>query len=150
MSPHFRKAVAEIDQDIAKLNNDIIRLQTTRQTIADLYGGDTELPAPPPRRSRETKTSCAAGAPVSRPARPDPVPATTPSGYSRAPSADTIALMAVARTMPEPISPTTLAVASGKKPVFCRNNISRWAAKGWLGKTGYGEYKRTSTFPIQA
>jgi hypothetical protein len=150
MSPHFRKTVAEIDQDIAQLNGDIARLQTTRETIVELYGGETEL-APPKaekktRKPRAVKTEAAAPERVALSA----ASVTTLSGFSRVPSADTVALMAVARTMPEPISATTLSVTSGKERVFCTNNINRWAARGWLQKIGYGEYKRTSSFPAQA
>jgi hypothetical protein len=156
ISPHFRKAVAEIDEDIANLNNDITRLQTARSTIMELYGGDTEIPD----KVKPRKTSSRGGPRRSKPvgaevtrreaAQPPPADSDRPAGVSGRHSTESVAVMAIARTMAEPISITTLSVASGKDKKFCGNRISRWAANGWLAKTGYGEYKRTNTFPAQA
>ena len=44
MAPHFQKAVAEIDQDLYKLRKEIDRLYVTRNTLVELYGGETEVP----------------------------------------------------------------------------------------------------------
>jgi len=91
MEPHFRKAVLEINDDIAVLQSDISRLQVTRDTIIELYGGE-ETPIVQtnrqgstesrPTKAKKEKTGGAAA--KSKPAldvrNPRPVkPATEPS-----------------------------------------------------------------------
>lgn len=69
MEPHFRKSVAEIDNDITKLVADAARLQTTRDTIVELYGGETEVEeAPAPTKHTYKKRG---GQPPSSPAALD-------------------------------------------------------------------------------
>jgi len=152
MRPHVKLTIADIDQEIAEL-------QQLRDGLDTLFGGETELP--PPVKVKKTRKTKALGKYARRnnagnevadpaPAGVSRNPTQGTAGFTRAPSADMVELMAAARKLPEPISATTLSVASGKDRVFCTNSITRWAAKGWLQKTAYGEYKRTNMFPAQA
>jgi len=168
MAPHFRKAVVEIDQDIYKLNQDIDRLRCTRNTLVELYGGDEELPpvetiAPtavqtggPEKGRRETKRARAAKSPgaggagealhagtARGPER------TSPAATGRAPTADIIKMMGVARTCPEPFTAPSLAVATGFAQKALGSHLFRWQQRGWIVKVGRGEYKRTGTFPTE-
>jgi hypothetical protein len=103
---------------------------------------------PPDAKPKRKYTSRTAAAAVPGAVAAGEAP--TPTGFTRAPSGDTIKLMAVARTMPEPISMQTLAIASGMDKKFAQNSINRWFAKGFLSKISRGEFKRTNTFPTQA
>jgi glycine cleavage system aminomethyltransferase T len=136
MKPHLRATLAEIDSDITQLKADLDRLVSTRATLVDLYGGDSAVEAAP--RSNE------------KPAQA--VTETEPPKEKRGgrTSAETVALIAVARTMPEPISAVTLSVAGIVEKKFAANSIVRWAANGWLEKIGWGEYKRSKSFPEAA
>lgn len=144
MAPHFRKAVLEIDSDIAGLQQDIARLQITRGTIVELYGGESEIPAvqtperPAAAKTKKPKTGGASGS------------VAPGAGVGRAPSADYVKLMASVRTAPEPFTAASLGVNTGIETKFCANKLFAWQQRGWLEKAGRGEFKRTATFPNEA
>jgi len=151
--PHIRRTLEEITAEITGRQGEIQKLIDVRTSLCELYDIPAELPMgnlreKKPHKARKTKTAPAALASPATP--PLSENSATPAGFSRPPSPESIELMAHARRMPEPVSAVTLSVASGKDRIFCTNSINRWAAKGWLEKTGRGEYKRTNTFPSQA
>ena len=155
MAPHFRKAVLEIDSDIAGLQQDIARLQITRGTIVELYGGESDIPAVQTIGAPRAKAARGDSRPTIKKAKTGgasaPVaPGAAPEGFGRAPSADTVKLMATARTAAEPFTAPSLSVASGFARVFCTNKLNAWLEKGWLERAGRGEFKRTATFPKEA
>lgn len=55
----------------------------------------------------------------------------------------------VARTLKEPFTGAELAMASGHTAKNAGNYITRWTEKGWIARTGFGEYQRTNKFPGQ-
>ena len=75
---------------------------------------------------------------------------TSPAATGRAPTADIIKMMGVARTCPEPCTAPSLAVATGFAQKALGSHLFRWAQRGWIVKVGRGEYKRTGTFPTEA
>ena len=141
MSPHFRKTVTEIDGDINKLTGDIERLKTTRDTLVDLYGGETEIAPTPPLKKARKKTG----------AVPDPVKGEAPHGAGAdAPgrlSPESYALIGTVRALPEPLTAETIQVA-GNLPTRKdgSNRLTVWFKKGWLERAGWGEYNRSKTF----
>jgi hypothetical protein len=158
MAPHFRKAVEEIDGDIAGLQRDIEKLQGARAAIVDLYGGcgaALAVDAPPAGRTKakrkyKKRTRVASGAAATPPLAAAPGGEAAAGGGGRQQSADSVALLAVARKMPEPISAKTLAIAGTVDYKFASNRILAWVSYGWLKKSGRGEFRRSKTFPEQA
>jgi hypothetical protein len=172
IKPHFLKSIREIDGDIVELQNsitpiqnDIKRLLDIRSGIVELYGADTEIPpAPgaepaeaarpenkngrtPPRSEKQkrkyTRRSPAATSAVEDSAEPKDAGATG----SRTQSDEALALLAVARKLPEPITAAALAEKGNVDMKFAANRIMNWIAKGWLKRSARGEYTRADQFP---
>lgn len=140
MSPHIRKTVEEIDGDILQLNTDIERLTTMRTGLVDLYGGDTDVPPAPIQAPRAKSASR-----EKRPAKSTTVTAAPGSG--RQPTAESVKLLSIVRTAPEPFTAASLAVASGFDTKFCANRLHKWKESEIVEKVGRGEFKRAGQFP---
>ena len=140
MEPHIRKTIMDMDADILGLNKDITRLVSARETLVDLYSGDEEIPAAPVA-DKKLKA-------VRVPRQPRAAATVVGAGRGRAPSAESVKVMAVMRSAPEPFTLDSLRVASGiENSKSISNALTRGKAKGWLESAGRGEYKRTKDFP---
>ena len=148
MAPHIRKTVEEIDGDIAQLLGDAKELQGTRDTLVRLYAGESDVP-PVVVQTARPKPVRAARAPRSASTAPV-APAAGSGKQGRQPTAETVQLMAAARTCPEPFTAASLAVASGLESALCGKRLNKWVVAGYLSRAGRGEYKRTATFPQEA
>ena len=135
MSPHFRKTVAEIDGDIEQLGRDIERLRGVRETIVDLYGGESEIgdEPSPPRKEKKGGGRKAAGAASKR------VEGGAP--------AEVLALIAAVQALPEPVTAEGVQ-AAGRLPTTKdgSNRITKWLKLGWLTRVSRGCYNRTASF----
>ena len=117
-SPHIRKTVAEMDEDIQKLNDDLGRLMRARSTLVELYGGETDVPEPAapqtsvlPSRKKPQKAAKPEGEQTAGESAGQAAP-TADAGFTRAPSGDTVKLLAIIRSAPEPFSAKSLVVRS--------------------------------------
>lgn len=150
IAPHIRKTIEEIDGDIEQLNQDIAELALTRSTLVRLYSGETEIPAVPAKPAKAAKKAKAPKADLAAVAKEVGAQSGTTSSRGRAPSAETVKLMSVMRTVPEPFTMDSLRVASGiTNTKTITNALTRGKVKGWLKSEAYGEYKRTGTFPTE-
>lgn len=162
MEPHFVKSVAEINQDIEKLNGDLARLISARDTLVDLYSGETVLPAvqapaprtpakapaQTPRRKAAATTGDWKGQPFDV-RSPQTVAAAVATG-KRAPTAEMIKAMAAARQCPEPFTTDSLMVATGMDRKFVSNRIWTWVRQGYVEKSAErGAFRRAAAFPSE-
>ena len=173
IKPHFLKSIHEIDGDIVELQNsitpilkDINRLLDIRSGIVELYGADTEIPpapgampaeAPKPEETKNGRTPPRSGKQKRKYTRRSPAAASAVEESadlkddgatgSRTQSDEALALLAVARKLPEPITAAALAEKGNVDMKFAANRIMNWIAKGWLKRSARGEYKRADQFP---
>jgi hypothetical protein len=142
MNEHLKNTVTAIDASILEAEARVEKLRKIRQDLTELFGAPETIaikratsPRPSPPKVEREKNPASSNSAIAR-------------HFSQQPSAETIALMAVARKMPEPINAATLSIAGGANNKFATNSIMRWAAKGWLEKLSPGNYRRSKTFPM--
>jgi hypothetical protein len=131
MKPHFRAAIAEMDEDLAKLDADAARLRAARDTLDDLYSGEV-LAAPEAKKK------------VVRPARGD----ARPTSPAAAPLDSTRnRLISVALKLPEPLTAPALANAGAVQSGNAAYYLNSWLKLGYLADAGWGKFNRTEKFP---
>lgn len=152
MAPHICKTVEEIDADIGKLLQDAQRLNTIREGIVDLYGGETELPpvpaAPLQHETPAPKIDSAALREIAKEVGASSGTVTSHKG--RAPSAETVKLMAATRVAPEPFTSNSLAVSTGQPVPVIAKVLARWQMQGFLNRVSRGTFTRSKDFPAAA
>ena len=151
MEPYLRKTVELIDSEIKIRQDELDQLTTTRKSLVELGGGqepDNAEAGKADRQVRPTKKERAARQPARSAAASAPV-ATAP-GSGRQPTAESVKLLSIVRTAPEPFTAASLAVASGFETKFCANRLNRWLTNKLLEKGGRGEFKRAANFPEEA
>lgn len=60
---------------------------------------------------------------------------------------DAARILAVAEKFQEPMRITEFAVAAGIPKSSAKSSFDRWLQRGWIKKTGFGEYVRMMAFP---
>lgn len=148
--------LGNINEEIKVRQSELQQLMITRDSLIELYEL-TPIPGIVPDKLPALVKPWPA-APKTKPAKKPDVAAAyraemhpgeaAPTHKGRAPSADTVKLMAVMRTAPEPFTMDSLRVASGiTNTKTITNALTRGKAQGWLKSEVRGEYMRTATFP---
>ena len=130
------RVLTHIEAEIAVRENELTQLRVTKQSLTELFGLAPAAVQTPGTAGEKTGGATAAGAGT--------------GDRGKAPSADTVKVVAVMRTCPEPFTTASLTVATGLKVKLIGNLLARYAENGYLERVGRGEYKRTQTFPQQA
>jgi hypothetical protein len=120
-----------IEQTIADLNQLISKLTQTRDDLQTVFAAqEAEQIETPPASAREE--------PVAPP----------PKKLKRAPKCTTREMVEeMAAKLHPPITARAIADKTGCKMSMAANVITKWAAKKWLRKVGYGAYEKTEQFP---
>ena len=149
MPTYVSKTISEITAEIEVRQGEISQLNQCLSSLKELFAGDE--PAQPvkarPAKSQPRKQAADSSETTSPNLTADKT--AKADGFARPPSADTVKLMSIMRSAPEPFTTKSLCVASGFAVQFVSNTTQRFKARGWLNSEGH-DMKRTPTFPAAA
>lgn len=152
MNPIISQAIADLELEELRIRKAIDALR--RLTVANAT-------SEPQRRSRRPRKLFQADSVAKREPRKllqadgngrSAQPATVAdadSGQRPFASPNSTAIYKALRSIPEPFTAESLAVASGVENKAAANAITRWKDKGWVENTGEtGEYRRGAKMPL--
>ncbi len=148
---HIAKTVLALENRIAEYHRMIEFL--TQFDSAQSGAAPAPLPLTPglsqgKQRAASRKTVSTVSRPTNGSAIPrvsDPSVGGTPASAGRT-KPNPAAIIKIAFKLKEPFGPTDLARAAGIMKSSAGSSITRWLSRGWIAKSGYGEYNRTPAF----